>query len=79
MKGNVWNSNVSGRRVHEFDLTFDGRDWTVRRILHFGTTDVEYKRRDMNKFHSRFKEVPESWEDAIDRVIDKDEDFVVSS
>lgn len=76
-QGNVWDNSVSGRRVDEFNLTFEGRDWTVRRITHHDTGDVDYKRRNINQFHSRFEKPPEEWKSAIDRVIDEDKDFKV--
>lgn len=76
-QGNVWDNRMTGYQVDEFKLTFEGRDWNVRRVTHHDTGEVEYKRRDLNQFHSRFKKVPSSWENAIDRVIDEDKPFKI--
>jgi hypothetical protein len=76
-QGNVWDNRMAGYQVDEFKLTFEDRDWTVRRVTHHDTGDVEYKRRDMNRFHSRFEKVPPAWENAIDRVIDEDKPFKI--
>ena len=77
MKSKVWNDSVEGRRVDEFNLTFKGQDWTVRRIQHHAIGDTDYVRRDLNHFHTQFEDVPEEWEEAIDRVIDEDKEFKV--
>ena len=78
-QGKVWNDNVSGRRVDEFNLTFEGTDWIVRRIQHHDTGDTDYVRRNINKFHTSFEDVPEEWKPAIDRVIDEEKPFQCKS
>lgn len=78
-QGKVWDNSVSGRRVDEFKLTYEGTDWTVRRIKHHDTGGTEYRRRNINQFHTRFKKVPKEWEPAIDRVIDENKSFKVAS
>ncbi len=76
-QGKVWDSRMKKYQTHEFKLSFDGNDWAVRRITHHDTGEVEYKRRNINKFHSQFEKVPSDWENAIDRVIDENKPFKI--
>jgi len=73
-QGNVWNTNEY--KVEEFNVTFEGRDWTVRRVT-YNNDNVGYKRRDVSRLDSWFIKVPSAWKDAIDRVIDENKSFKI--